>query len=365
LQSPAQAEEAAGLDEVELLAELIATPSESGSEEAVARLVEEKARSLGLAVVRDDAAVRIEVDSGTPGRTLAFLSHLDVAPAGDGWSYQPFSPTRVGSRLYGRGSCDAKASVAAMLCAALDVKRAAGCKRGRLVLLLGYSEETRDTTMGRALARSGRIDAAVVGEPTSLDFAVAQRGLMVLTLIARGEQRHAAHAGAADTYESAVMNLCRDLLLLPQLLTERPHALLGQPTMTPTQLEAFVARNVAPPVAKALIDVRTTPCWPPEDVAAELRRRLRSEVVVESDRLRPCETPPGSRLFELARKLRAEAKSYASPTCSDWVFLRDVDAVKIGPGASQRSHTPDEWIDVQEVSAARRFFAELATEYLS
>ena len=117
--------------EVELLRELVATPSVSGSEEAVGRLVETTVADWGLAVVRDAAGVRIEVSGRMPGPTLALVSHLDVVPPGEGWTRDPFRPSIEEGRLYGRGSGDAKASVAAMLAAARDVADAGGPARER------------------------------------------------------------------------------------------------------------------------------------------------------------------------------------------------------------------------------------------
>jgi acetylornithine deacetylase len=122
---------------------------------------------------------------------------------------------------------------------------------------------------------------------------------------------------------------------------------------------------VTPPVARAVLDVRSTPSWTHDELAAELRKKLRSEVRVASARLVPCETPPGSRLLEIATRLRPGAKCFGSPTCSDWVFLRDCDAFKCGPGTSRRSHTPDEFVDLHEVSEARHFYRHLAESYLA
>lgn len=353
------------MDEVALLARLVATPSVSGDEAAVAQLIEAEAGALGLSVARDDACVRILVPGQAEGKTLALISHLDVVPPGPGWTRPPFTPYEQDNRLYGRGACDAKASVAAMVAAALDVQRAGGPRRGRLLVVLGYSEETRDTSMPRAVPRLGHLDAAVIGEPTGLDLAVAQRGLMVVELHAHGEQRHAAYADESGGYKSAVLQLARDLCCLPELLQDRPHPLLGQPTLTPTKLEAFVARNVAPPLATALLDLRTTPAWPHAEVATALQAALRSQLEVVSDRLQPCETPAGSRLLSAAQLVRPRARCYGSPTCSDWVFLRHLDAIKCGPGDSVRSHTPDEFVELAQVRAARLFYAELAQEYLS
>ena len=350
--------------EIGFLKELVAIPSVSGTEEPVARFLEEAARRAALPVVRDDASVTIAVDSGRPGPVLAFVSHLDVVPAGEGWTRAPFHPTIEGDRLYGRGSGDAKASVAAMTLAAADV--AGKLDAGKLLLLFGYGEETRNTTMPVAVARAGRIDAAVVGEPTNLAAAVAQRGLMMADLVARGDQRHAGYAAedGGEGFRNAVLVLARDLIRLEGIVAERPHPVLGTVTVTPTMLEAGVSRNVTPASAQAVLDIRSTPSWPHPELAAALRDRLECEVVVTSDRLVPCETPPGSHLLAAARRVRPHLVTFGSPTCSDWVFVREQDAIKCGPGTSRRSHTADEYVDLPELSAARAFYAALAREYL-
>ncbi len=350
--------------EIALLRDLVAIHSVSGTEEAIARWVEAWAVAAGLPVVRDDASVTVTVAGRTPGETLAFVSHLDTVPAGDGWTRLPFSPTIEGDRMYGRGSGDAKASVASMLSAALDLARAGGPEQGRLLVVLGYEEETRHTSLGRAVERLGRIDAAVVGEPTNLEFAIAQRGLMMVDLVARGVQRHAGYAADTPDFVNAIVELGRNLARLPELFCERVHPVLGLATATPTMLEGGISRNVTPPVARAVLDVRSTPSWTHAELAEQLRRSLDVEVVVTSDRLVPCETPPGSRLLQLARIARPVGRAFGSPTCSDWVFVRDRDAIKCGPGTSRRSHTPDEYVDLPEVTAARRFYLTLAQAYL-
>jgi acetylornithine deacetylase len=349
--------------EIELLEQLVAIRSVSGSEQAIAEFVEGTARRWKLAVERDETSVRVEVKGRHEGPTLALVSHLDTVPPGSGWSRDPFVPATEGTRLYGRGSGDAKASVAAMLCAARDVADAGGTEAGRLLVVLGYGEETKNTTMEQAIERIGRIDAAVVGEPTNLDIAIAQRGLMMVDLIAEGDQRHAGYA-ADGGFTNAVAVLAQDLLNLPSLFADRPHQTLGVTTATPTMLEAGVSRNVTPPVAKAVLDVRSTPAWTHEEIAVRLRESLLSQVVVTSQRLVPCETPPGSRVLAAARRARPAAACFGSPTCSDWAFLRDSDAIKCGPGTSRRSHTPDEYVDLPEVTAARVFYARLAQAYL-
>lgn len=346
------------IDEVRLLRDLVSIPSPSGSEEDAARHVEDVARSDGLDAERNELGVVIEVSGGRPGKTLALVSHLDTVPAGDGWTRDPFDAAIVEDRIYGRGSGDAKASVAAMLAGAADVAARGGPARGRLLLVLGFCEETRDTTMPRLVPTLGGVDAAVIGEPTNLDLATAQRGVLWLDLVARGAQIHAGRAGGGEP--NAIAILARDLLALAAVGHGRPHAVLGHPTITPTMIGGGVARNVTAPVARASLDVRTTPAWTHAELIEAIRERVTAELEVVSDLLVPCESPPGSRLVAAARSVRPGAREYGSPTCSDWVWFRDVDAMKCGPGTSGRSHGPDECVEVEEVREARAFFASLA-----
>jgi acetylornithine deacetylase len=351
--------------EIDLLRDLVAIPSVSGQEADIAVFVEATARRWGLDVVRDANGVRVEVRGWGAGPTIALASHLDVVPPGAGWTRDPFLPVIEGTRLYGRGSGDAKASVTAMLYAAKDVVDTGGMDAGRLLILFGFGEETRNTTMGSAIESAGDIDAAVIGEPTNLDFAIAQRGLLMVDVLAQGDQRHAGNTTADGDFTNAALVLAEDLLKLPALFDDRVHPLLGRAVATPTMLEAGVGRNVTPPVARAVLDVRSTPDWTHEELADTLRQSLTSDVIVTSRRLVPCETPASSRLLAVASRLRPDAAHFGSPTCSDWVFFRDFDAIKCGPGASRRSHTADEYVDLPEVSAARIFYADLARAYLA
>jgi acetylornithine deacetylase len=344
------------------LRDLVAIPSLSGEETAAAEFVEATARQLGLDVVRDETSVRVAVGDEAAGPTLALATHLDVVPPGEGWSRDPFTPVIEGDRLYGRGSGDAKASVAAMLSALGDL--AGRTLRGRVLGLFTYGEETRHATMPDAIGRAGRLDAALVGEPTNLQFAIAQRGLMMVDLVAHGDQRHAGYAGDGG-FTNAIAVLAGDLVRLDGIVAERVHPVLGVTTVTPTMLDGGVSRNVTPPVARAVLDIRSTPAWTHDELEVVLAKRLASEVVVTSKRLVPSETPAGSRLLEAACRAAPEAVTYGSPTCSDWCYLRHLDAIKVGPGTSRRSHTPDESVDLPEVSAARALYVRIAEEYLS
>jgi acetylornithine deacetylase len=352
---------------VALLLELVRTPSPSGQERAVAARLAAWARERGLEVSHDDAAVRLSVPGREEGPTLLFASHLDTVPPGEGWSVEPFAGIVRDGRLVARGASDAKASVASMAVAAADLARAGGPRRGCLVVLATCGEETRDTTMPAALERLGRApDAAIIGEPTSLAPAIAQRGQLLLRLVWRGDQVHAGWAaGRTPPPVNAIERAARDLVRLPELRLERTHPRLGQVAVTPTMLGAGIARNVTPPRCEAVLDVRTTPAYTHAEVTAAVRDHLEAEVEVISERLVPAETPPGSRLLPVVEQACDGACPFASPTASDWVFLRHVDAVKLGPGDSRVSHTADEWVDLAEVERAAEVFRRIAEGYLS
>jgi len=353
-------------DPTELLVQMVRTPSPSGNEAAVAAVLAEWASANGLDPAVDDTAVRIEVAGERPGPTLMMASHLDTVPPGGGWTIPPYSGLVDGGRLTGRGAVDAKASVSAMAAAAADLKATGGPAAGRLVVLATYSEETRDTSMPKALRRLGEgPDAAVVGEPTSLEPCIAQRGQLLLELHWQGEQAHAGWvADRQPPPANAIRLAAQDLVALEAMTFERVHPLLGTVAMTPTQINAGVARNVTPPSCSAMFDIRTTPSYEHAEVVAAISHLVEAEVEIYSDRLVPAETPANSKLLESVLAVRPGATPFASPTCSDWVFLRHLDAVKMGPGNSQLSHTANEWIDLDEVRAGARLYSDVAREYL-
>lgn len=356
------------IDAVALLLELVRTPSPSGQEDAAAGVLAAWALARGLEVSRDDAAVRITVPGRSEGPTLLFASHLDTVPPGDGWTVDPYAGVVEGDRLVARGAVDAKGPVAAMAAAAAALAAAGGPARGRLVVLATFSEETRDTTMPEALRRLGAApDAAVVGEPTSLEACVAQRGQLLLRLAWPGEQVHAGWAaGRVPRPANAIERAAEDLVRLASLEFERVHPALGLVSLTPTMIGAGVARNVTPPRCEAVLDIRTTPAYAHAEITETVREQLvNGTVEVISDRLVPAETPANSRLLAALRTARPGIAEIVSPTCSDWVFLREVDAVKLGPGDSRRSHTADEAVSLDEVRRAVDLYAALAGEYLA
>jgi acetylornithine deacetylase len=343
---------------------ITAIPSVSGDEGAVADRLSVLLRKNGVAVTRLGAAGATLLATVGEGPLLLFDTHLDTVPPAPGWTRDPWDVRAVDGRVYGLGSNDAKAAVAAMTAAFLAFAEAK--LPFTLALALVEGEETRGTGTEAVLAELARRGtppaAAVVGEPTGLDLAVAQKGLLVLELVARGDACHAAHAAALGA-GNAARRLAHDLVALEGVDLGPPHPRLGAITLEPTQLTAGTARNVIPGEATAILDVRTTPALGVDEIVARILRVVAGEVRVLSDRLRPLATAEGSPLVAAARAARPEARLFGSPTLSDMVFLAGVPAVKCGPGRTERSHTPDEFVLESEILAGARFYTRLVRAY--
>lgn len=340
---------------------ITAVRSISGEEAALADLLTDLLRRNRIAVSRIGDSLLATLGQGP---VLLFDTHLDTVPPAPGWTRDPWQVEVIEGRVHGLGANDAKASVAAMVAAFLAFREAE--LPFTLALALVEAEETRGTGTEAVLAELERrgtpAAAAVVGEPTGLDLAVAQKGLMVLELVAKGEACHAAHAARLGA-QNAARRLAHDLVALERIDFGPPHPRLGPITLEPTQLRAGTARNVVPGEATAVLDVRTTPGLERNEIVRRIALAVASEVRVLSDRLLPRETDEGSLLVESARRARSEARLFGSATLSDMVFMAGIPALKCGPGASERSHTPDEFVLESEILEGARFYARLIRAY--
>ena len=357
---------------LDLHADLVRFPSLSHEEAEIAGYVERVARAVpGLAVGRLENNVWASLGEGDD--VLLLCSHLDVVPPSADQE-APFEARRVDGRVYGRGSVDAKASGAAMLAA---VARLAGAgwqpEGGRLVVALTACEETGGGYNGMEHVRRDvfghdlpDVAAALVGEPTGLRPCLAQKGLLILRATAHGRSAHAARAHLGD---NAITRAARDLVALDVLAFDRPDPLLGLPTATATVVEGGAAKNAVPDRCRFTLDVRSTPAYTHAELTEIVRGHLESEVEVDSDRLVPCATRPTARIARAAASALGgagrPAEPFGSPTASDWIFLHDVPAVKIGPGRSELSHTADEHVEAAEVEAAVDVYAAVARAYFA
>jgi acetylornithine deacetylase len=345
---------------VALLAQLVEIPSVSGDEGAVCALLAQTLADAGLSVRTDDRNLEARVRGREPGPVLLFSSHLDVVPPGEGWTGDPFAARIAGGRMTGRGANDAKASVTAMALAMIAL-HARPPARGEIVFAATCEEERGRAGLERFLPSLGHIDAALVGEPTRLEPAVAQNGLVILELTAEGRAGHAARPHLAHNPSDVA---CRDVLALHGLVWEPRNPFVGPMTLAVTQIQAGHAHNVIPGECRMVVDIRTIPEISPDVVVDRIRSVVGSRVHVRSDRLAPVATPVGARILGAVLRVLPEARPFGSPTLSDWAHLRGIPAVKLGPGISEVSHTADEWVELAAVERAVPVYEAIARAYL-
>lgn len=346
----------------ELLAlhrELVAVPSLSGEEGALRTLVAARLEAAGVAprLIGENL-----VAIAGSGPALCLNSHLDTVPPCPGWSRDPFVPAVDDGRVFGLGSNDAKASVAAMLAAFLRLREPAASARGAVMLALTVQEEIGGRgaeQLAPALAERGLTAAAVVvGEPTGLDVAVAQKGLLILELRGAGRACHAAH-GRALGAPNAIRRLARDLVALEGVDLGPDHPDLGPVTLEPTVVSGGTARNAIPAEATCILDVRTNPIEPTAALLGRMRAAVEGDLRVVSDRLRPREIDPSHPLVRAACDARPEARTFGSRSLSDLVFFASSPGIKVGPGRTERSHTADEFVFEREVVEGAVFYERL------
>ncbi|NNE69491.1 MAG: M20/M25/M40 family metallo-hydrolase [Rhodothermales bacterium] len=343
-----------------ILKQLVAIESLSGEEEEAANALSELVATSGLEVNRIDNNVWFSIGEGED--VLLLNSHLDVVPASEQHPYPPFEPTVKDGWLYGRGAVDAKGSVAAMV-AAICSLRAEGWapENGQLVGAFTACEESGWPYNGLEASRPHlpAPSAAIVGEPTDLEPCIAQKGLLILRLEARGKS---AHAARPDLGDNAAVKAARDILRLDEHGPDRVHPVLGKVTVTPTVVQAGKVRNVIPDLCTVYVDIRSTPAYSHQELVEEIRALVESDVAIHSDRLIPVDTAPDQRIVQAA-VAASGGTPFGSPTVSDWIFLSDVPTVKMGPGSSNLSHTPDERIHLDELDKAVQVYRNTILQY--
>ncbi len=356
---------------IERLRQLVETKSLSREEDEIADLVSRMLHDAGLDVQREGNNVWCTVGDRERPRLL-LNSHLDTVPPGEGWTADPWTLREVDGRLVGLGANDAKGCVTALIEAVLAIRQrldAGAALGGTVVLALTAEEENTGAGLGTVLDRLGPLDAGIVGEPTDLTPMIAQRGLLILRCIAGGRSAHPANT-PPEVAENAIVTAARDIARLSDFDWGATHTQLGRCHANVTTMTGGVARNVIPDRCEFTLDIRTTPLEDHASLTRRLAAVLESELVVHSDRLVPIGTAPTAAIVRAVSRALPEAVPAGSPAMSDMVFLNGIPAVKIGPGHSPRSHTPNEYIRPEELRAGaaayeeiiRAYFAEAATE---
>ena len=345
---------------VELLQALIATPSTTRDEARTGDLLFAFLADHGAAPERLYNNVWARAEGFDPRRpTLLLNSHHDTVRPAASYTRDPYAPTLEEGRLYGLGSNDAGASVVSLAETFLTFRT----RRlpFNLVVALSAEEECMGEHGMRALLPAlGPIDMALVGEPTGMQAATGERGLVVLDCTAHGRSGHAARGEGINALYIAMDDIAR----LRTFRFERESQLLGPVGIAVTQIEAGTQHNVVPDTCRFVVDVRTTDAYSNEEVVEQLRAVLHSDVVPRSTRIRAAAVGDDHPLVRAARAVGRQ--TFVSPTTSDRTLM-PFPSLKMGPGESARSHSADEFVLVAEVHEAitiyEQYIEQLAKLY--
>lgn len=341
-------------DVLGLLKKLISIPSLSGQEDGTAEALTSFLEEHGARVERYGNNVCSWCGEPDPEKeTILLNSHHDTVPASSTWTRSPFEPVEEDGRLYGLGSNDAGGALVCLVGTFLYFLKREGELPFNLVLAATAEEETSgENGITAVLPHLGRIDLGIVGEPTSLDLAVAEKGLIVLDCVAHGRSGHAAR----EEGENAIYNALPDIEWFRTYRFERESATLGPVKMTVSVVQAGSRHNVVPDECRFTVDVRTTDSYTSEEILAIIREHVRSDVYPRSLRLHSSGIDPEHPVVRAARELGL--KEYGSPTLSDQALI-PFTTVKLGPGDSARSHTADEWVGLNQLQDGLRTYVHV------
>ncbi len=343
-------------DAIGLLSQLIQTPSFSREEAATATIIEDFLTRRGITPQRQGNnvwAVSQQFDARKP--TILLNSHHDTVKPGVAWTYPPFGATLEGDKLTGLGSNDAGASAVSLL-AVFRYFYDRPTAFNLICAITAEEEVSGANGVKSILPALGKIDLGIVGEPTGMHAAVAEKGLLVLDGVARGRTGHAAR----NEGDNALYKALDDIIWLRTYQFPSVSDMLGPVKMTVTQISAGTQHNVVPDECRYVVDVRPTECYSNEEILATVRANVQADITPRSTHLQSS----GIALdHPLVRKAVAMGKTtYGSPTLSDQALMR-FTTLKMGPGDSARSHAPDEYILLSEIRAGIADYIELLTDF--
>lgn len=339
---------------IHLLKQLIATPSFSKEEEQTAAIIENFFKNHGVKTNRylnNIWACNKFFDESKP--SILLNSHHDTVKPNKGYTIDPFTPIEKNKKLFGLGSNDAGGSLVSIISVFLYFYEQKDLKYNLILGISAEEEISGKNGIEVLLSVLPKIDCGIVGEPSLLEMAIAERGLMVLDCVAKGKAGHAAR----NEGENAIYKAMMDIEWIYTYQFEKVSGFLGPVKMTVTSIETEnKAHNVVPSECKFIVDVRINELYAHEEVFDIIEKNLQSSVQMRSDRLRSSMIPLDHPLVKAG--LNLGRPYYGSPTSSDKALM-PFPALKIGPGDSARSHTADEFIFVDEIKEGIDLYIKL------
>lgn len=338
-------------DAVELLKRLISIPSVSRDETAAADVFEQQVSAWGLPARRIGNNILIQEELNPHQPTLLLCAHIDTVKPVSTWTRDPFAPVVEDGRLYGLGANDCGGGLVSLL-AVYRLLRGLSLKYNLVYLASCEEEVSGEGGFRLALPELPPIDVAIVGEPTGMQPAIAEKGLMVIDGTAYGKSGHAARNEGVN----AIYEALDDLVWLRDYRFKKESPLLGPTKMTVTVLNSGTQHNVIPDECHFVIDVRTNEYYQNEFLFAFLQKHVKSELKARSFRLSSSHIPMEHPLVQ--RCVEMGMTPFGSPTLSDQALMPFL-SLKLGPGESSRSHTADEFICLSEIENAIQTYVQL------
>ena len=339
-------------DAIALLQQLIAIQSYSKEESTAADFLERYIEIKGYVVSRKENNVWMLSPGFEPKRpTILLNSHIDTVKPVAGWTRDPFSPVIEDGKLFGLGSNDAGASVVSLLHAFFYLTQ----KQQHYNLIFaasGEEEISGENGIESLLQELPKIDFAIVGEPTGMNLAVAEKGLMVLDCIVIGLAGHAAR----NEGDNAIYKALPAIEWFKNYEFEKKSELLGAVKMTVTQIIAGTQHNVVPDTCSFVVDVRSNEMYSNQEILDEIRKFIDCDVQPRTTRLSSTATPINHPIVN--RGIELNRSVFGSPTLSDQALMT-FPSLKMGPGESFRSHTADEYILLDEIGVAIEIYIQL------
>lgn len=343
---------------VKLLQSLISTPSFSKEESGTARILAHFFAASNIPYQQNGHNIWAQnryFDQAKP--SILLNSHHDTVKPNSAYSRDPFLSEIKDGKLFGLGSNDAGASLVCLLGAFMHFYEKPNLAFN--LVWAGTAEEEISGQNGIASiwAELPEIQFALVGEPTRMEMAIAEKGLMVLDCEAKGKPGHAAREEGINAIYEAI----DDIQWFRQFQFPKISPMLGAVKMTVTQVEAGREHNVVPGSCRFTVDVRLTEMYSPEEILAIIKSHVKAEVNARSMRLRPSAIATDHPL--VLAGLSLGRKTFGSPTLSDQALI-PVQSMKMGPGDSARSHTADEFIFLSEIEEGLDLYIKLLEKLL-
>lgn len=329
-----------------VLKQLIRIPSVSRDEQAAADYLENYLKARGTNPHRLHHNVWCEASTPKGDRpTLLLNAHIDTVRPTAAWQHDPFMPTLEGDRLYGLGANDCGGGLCCLMQVFLHLMHDERVPYHLVFLASAEEEVSGHNGLEAVLPLLPTIDVALVGEPTDMQPAIAEKGLMVLDCTAHGKAGHAARNEGVN----AIVQALPDVEWFSTHQFPKVSPLLGGVKMSVTMIEAGTQHNVVPDACRFVVDVRSNDCYGNEELLGLIRQAVKCEVKERSTRLNSSHISPDHPLVQKAIRLRRTP--FGSPTLSDQALM-PFPSFKMGPGHSGRSHTADEFICRSEMEDA-------------